>query len=55
MVYCINYFIILLGREFFQFAVKLAKIFEQKCKLNWKVQASAPDQWPVNFTQEDQM
>ena len=26
----------------FQLAVKIAKIFERKCKSNWNVQASAP-------------
>ena len=32
----------LVGPWVFQLAVKLVKIFEQKCKTNWKVQVSAP-------------
>ena len=32
----------LVGSRVFQLALKLAKIFEQKCKSNWKVQASTP-------------
>ena len=43
MVDCINYFIIwFCWAMSFQLAVKFAKIFEQKCKSNWKVQANAP-------------
>ena len=32
----------MVGLRVFQLAVKLAKIFERKCKSNYKVQASAP-------------
>ena len=43
MVDCINYFIIQFGRAAcFALAVKLTKIFESKCKSNWKVQERAP-------------
>ena len=30
----------LVGPRVFQLAVKLAKVFERKCQLNWKVQES---------------
>ena len=41
----------------FQLAVKLAKIFERKCKSNWNVQESAtrPGYENTHSTQEDQM
>ena len=55
---CINYFIIwLVGLRVFQLAVKLAKIFGRKWKLNWNVQASAPQPvyGNIHSTQEDQM
>ena len=44
MVDCIHLFLLfgLVRQWVFQVAVKLDKVFELKCKSNWKVQANAP-------------